>query len=59
MRKAAVNTGFDTFSVFLFYPVIAGTVHTVKGAVTKEAVYLLKSLVTRVILTFPVFKKSA
>lgn len=59
MRKAAVNTGFDLYSVLLFYPEIAGAVHTVKGTVAKKTVDLFKSLVTRIKLTFPVFKKPA
>ena len=59
MRKGAVNTGFDLYSVLYFYPEIAGTVRPVKRTVAKKTVDLFKSLVTRIILTFPVFEKPA
>ena len=59
MGKITVNAGFYPDPVPFFNTVITGTLHVVKGAVAKETVKLLKSLMTGIVLALPVFKKPA
>lgn len=59
MRKSAVYTAFNPYTVLLLISMVARTFLIIKGAVTEKTVKLLKSLMTRIVLAIPVFKKPA
>ena len=59
MREGAVSTDLEPFA--LMFPVfrLSGTVFPgIQGAIAKQAVKVLKTLMAREIFTVPVFKKT-
>ena len=59
MRERTISTYFDFLPVFFLILRVPGTVFKpVERAVTKQTVYLLCSLMTRIIFTFFILKKS-
>ena len=60
MRKTTVNAAFPSLSVLLLPIRISRTVgYVVQGTEAEKAVHLRNPLMTGIILTFAVFKKSA
>ena len=56
--KAAVYAAFDYMASSLHHPVFSGTLHIVQRTIAKQAVDIPIHVVTRIVLTISVCKKS-